>query len=52
MRLERIESLSEILNDVGIYANEEQLKYIAESFSLSIEMEHEMESYQHIEHKE
>jgi hypothetical protein len=52
MRPERIEALTEILFDNGITATGEQIKRIAEDFSLNIEMEHEMESYQHIGHKE
>jgi len=48
----RIESLTEILETLGVTATQEQIKQIVEDFSLHIEMEHEMESYQHIGYKE
>ena len=42
---ERIESMTEILETIGISANEDQIKQLVEDFSLHIEMEAEMESY-------
>ena len=48
----RIESMTEILDELGISATDEQVKQIVEDFSLHIEMENELSSYQHIEHKE
>jgi hypothetical protein len=44
----RIESLTEILETLGVSATPEQISQIVEDFSLHIEMEHEMESYQHV----
>lgn len=49
---ERIEALSEIFNDNSIQATEQQIKQIVEDFSNHIEMESEMDSYQHVGHKE
>lgn len=48
----RIESLSEIFETLGIIATKEQIEQVVEDFSLHIEMEHEMESYQYIGYKE
>lgn len=48
----RIESMTEILDELGISASEEQIKQIVEDFSLHIEMESELSSYQLIGHKE
>lgn len=42
----RIEALSQILQEVGLTATEEQIKQIAEDFGYHIEMEREMESHQ------
>ena len=52
MRIERIESLAEILEECGVVATEEQIKTIAEDFSSSIEFEQEMDSYGHIDHNQ
>ena len=41
----RIECMSEILNEYGISATEEQIKQIVEDFYSHIEMEREMSSY-------
>lgn len=48
----RIESMTEILETLGVKATEEQVAQIVEDFSLHIEMEGEMESYQHSGYKE
>ena len=48
----RIECMSEILNEYGISATEEQIKQIVEDFYSHIEMEREMSSYQYIGQKE
>lgn len=48
----RIECLSEIFEELGIVATQEQIKTIVEDFSTHIEMESELSSYQHIGHKE
>ncbi|MFW6130531.1 MAG: hypothetical protein ACOC56_05040 [Atribacterota bacterium] len=48
----RIESMTEILDELGISATNEQIKQIVEYFLLHIEMENELSSYQHIGHKE
>lgn len=48
----RIESLTEILETLGVSATQEQIAQIVEDFSLHIEMESEMESYQHVSYKE
>jgi hypothetical protein len=48
----RIECLIEILDTVGISATLEQVEKISESFSLHLEMENELESYQYTGHKE
>lgn len=44
---ERIECLTEILEEIGIEATYSQVKQIAEDFALHIEMEREMASYGH-----
>ena len=49
---ERIESMTEILSELGIVATKEQIKQIVVDFSLNIEMEGELESYQHVGYKE
>ena len=48
-KIERIESLAEILEGCGVVATEEQIKTIAEDFSGCIEFEQEMDSYVHID---
>ena len=48
----RIECLSEILSDMGLQATPEQVEKIVNDFSFHIEMEREMDSYQHFGHKE
>jgi len=48
----RIESLTEILETLGVKATDEQIAQIVDDFSLHIEMEGEMESYQHVGYKE
>ena len=47
MIAERIECLTEILEEAGVKATDEQIKTIAEDFALHLEMESEMNSYQH-----
>lgn len=49
---DRIEALSEILNEIGVSSTEYQVAQIVEGFSLHIEMEAEMSSYQHISYSE
>ena len=49
MKSERIESLSQILEEYGVTANEEQIEKIVDDFSLHIEMEAEMASYGHVD---
>lgn len=44
----RIECLFEIFEDIGLTATEEQVKQISEDYALHLEMENEMETYQHI----
>ena len=48
----RIECLTEILDEIGLSATPEQIQKIEKDFSLHIEMESEMSSYQHIGFKE
>jgi hypothetical protein len=48
----RFECLSEIFEELGIVATQEQIKKVVEDFSLHIEMEGEMESHRHFGHKE
>ena len=48
----RIECLSEIFSDVGLDATDEQIQQIVKDFSFHIEMEREMDSYQHVGFKE
>ena len=48
MKAERIECLTEILEEAGVKATDEQIKTIAEDFAFHLEMEREMSSYQHI----
>lgn len=48
MKKERIEAMQTIFDDEGITATEKQIKEVAEAYDLHIEMESEMESYQHI----
>ena len=48
----RIECMSEIFEELGITATQEQIEKVVEDFSTHIEMESELSSYQHIGHKE
>lgn len=48
----RIEVMTEILSEAGVSATPEQIKNITEDFAYHIEMEREMDSYQHIGGKE
>lgn len=48
----RIEALNEIFDELGINLTPEQAQKIEKDFSLHIEMESEMSSYQHIGFKE
>lgn len=48
----RIECLSEAMSDAGVKATNEQIIEIEEAFSTHIEMESEMDSYQHRGFKE
>ncbi len=48
MKAERIECLSEILEEIGVKATSEQIKQIAEDYALHLEMESEISSYQFI----
>lgn len=48
--MDRIEALSEILENMNINLTDIQIKELEEAFSLHIEMEAEMESYQHVAH--
>lgn len=48
MKAERIECLSEILEEIGVKATDEQIKQIAEDYALHLEMESEISSYKHI----
>lgn len=48
MKSERIECLSEILEEIGVKATDEQIKQIAEDYALHLEMESEMSSYQFV----
>lgn len=50
--MERSEALSEILENMNISLTDIQIKELEEAFSLHIEMEAEMESYQHVSHVE
>lgn len=50
--MERLEALAEILENMNINLNNIQIKELEEAFSVHIEMEAEMESYQHIRHNE
>jgi len=52
MELERIESLAEILENLGVVATEDQIKQISEDFALHLEMESEMCGHQHDTYKE
>ena len=49
--IERIETMTEIISELNISATEEQIKKIVSDFSLHIEMENELNSYQHISHE-
>ena len=44
----RIDSLSEILSDLGVVASHEQIVKIAEAFAETISMEYEIDSYQYV----
>ena len=48
MKAERIECLSEILEEIGVKATSEQIKQIAEDYALHLEMESEISSYQFV----
>jgi len=48
----RIECLSEILEEVGLTASKEQIEKIVNDFSMHLEMENELSSYQHVGYKE
>ena len=48
----RIECLSEIFEELGIIATPEQIEKVVVDFSLHLEMENELSSYQHIGFKE
>jgi len=48
----RIECVSEIFEELGIIATNEQIEKIVDDFSMHIEMEGELDSYQHLGHKE
>ena len=48
MKAERIECLSEILEEIGLKATDEQIKQIAEDYALHLEMESEISSYQFV----
>jgi len=48
----RIECMSEILQEIGIQVTSEQIEKIVNDFSTHIEMESELDSYQHIGYKE
>ena len=48
MDSERIECLTEIFEEAGVSATEEQIKRISEDYAFHLDMEREMSSYQHI----
>lgn len=49
MENQRIDCLTEILEEIGLKATEEQVKRIAEDYALHLEMENEISSYGHID---
>ncbi len=48
----RIECMTEILSELEISVTNDQIKQIVDDFSLHLEMENELSSYQHLGHKE
>lgn len=48
----RIEVMSNLLEDLQIKATPEQIEGLVKDFVLHMEMERELESYQHISHKD
>lgn len=53
MKQGRIECLTEIFDELGIIATQEQISKVVDDFGLHLEMESELSSYRHdVSHKE